>query len=434
MRYRDMVIEAAGLHAARQGDGQRLVQFSVRVLASPAGDMRPEEAVPVEYVEDDLQAAVQGLRLRTLARSEVEGLGRTLGLLLLPPAPAAGAPGVRELLIAALAQLGEGEGLRLRLRLPAELDALPWELALVERSGGGVALGFLALDPRVALVRYEELAVAAVSVAPAGRITIVAALASPAGLPPLRLDVERAAIEQALAGAAGLAVVFVQPATLDAVQQALPGAAIFHFAGHGLAQGAGALALEEGRLEAETLAVNLRSAGVRLALLGACDTGRREAGSPWGGIAATLVRAGLPAVVAYQMTIDDAAASAFSKHFYTALVSGMPIERAMAAGRIAAYNFSPAGREWATPVLYLRAADGQLFAGSADAGTRDEAAKTVNLVINERFGAIGASTVVGAKIGKVSMKGAHILNVNTSIAADSTGDDAQITGVEIGEI
>ncbi len=434
MQYHDMIIEAGDLRTVRRSTGGRLVQFSMRVLASPAGEMRPEEAVPVEYAENDVLDAVQRMRQRTLSPDELAGLGQTLGLLLLPPAPVAGASGVRELFVAARSQLSEQQGLRLRIRLPALLEPLPWELALVARTGQDAALGFLALDPQVAIVRHEELAAPAPAVQPEGQIELVAALASPPALPPLDLAVERAAIEQAVAGASGIAVQFVEPATRAAVEAALPGAEIFHFAGHSLAQNGGALALDDGRWEAGQLAQQLRLGKTRIALLGGCDTGQRDANLAWNGVAATLVRAEVPAVVAYQMTIDDGAAIVFSRQFYTALVAGMPIEYAVAAGRLAAYNREPTGREWATPVLYMRAAEGQLFGGNADAATRADAAKTVQVTIEQRFEQIGDSTIVGARIGKVSMSGAQVVNIHTILQAGSTGDDAHITGVEIGEI
>ena len=85
---------------------------------------------------------------------------------------------------------------------------------------------------------------------------------------------------------------------------------------------------------------------------------------------APLVKAGIPAVVANQFEIHDKSAIAFSQQFYRALVGGLPIERAVTAGRIAAYNANKEGRDWGVPVLYLRAGDGQLFAGADDPAER----------------------------------------------------------------
>jgi hypothetical protein len=106
MHYDDMVIEAANATLERTPEKQRIGRFTVRVLGSPAGEMRPEEAVPISYDDKQLQLALQQLEGRTLDRAALIAFGRTLALLLLPP-PQDGAPtGVRELLAASLAQIG----------------------------------------------------------------------------------------------------------------------------------------------------------------------------------------------------------------------------------------------------------------------------------------------------------------------------------------
>jgi CHAT domain-containing protein len=151
------------------------------------------------------------------------------------------------------------------------------------------------------------------------------------------------------------------------LQPMLPGTGVFHFAGHGdftrqmgansgTYTGVGSLAFENGLVDAKQMGISLRGQGVRLAVLAGCNTGRRDGISVWSGIAPALVKAELPAVVANQYTILDKCAVAFSHQFYQALAGGLPIERAVSAGRIAAYNADKAGRDWGVPVLYLRAA------------------------------------------------------------------------------
>src|SRR5262245_3124040 len=153
MQYTDMIVEASDVQQVRAPDKRRLVQFKVRVLSSPAGEMRPEEGVPVEYDDKQLQASIQQLETRALDRSGLIALGRALALALLPPKPAGAASGVRELFAASLDLVGQDAGLRLRLRLPPLLAALPWEYLYVDRAAGGDGMdGFIALDPRVAIV------------------------------------------------------------------------------------------------------------------------------------------------------------------------------------------------------------------------------------------------------------------------------------------
>src|SRR5437763_8779823 len=120
---------------------------------------------------------------------------------------------------------------------------------------------------------------------------------------------------------------------------------VFHFSGHGefpksLAGGDAALIFADDQNQAfpvssERLAGMLRGKGVRLAVLGACETGRREGRNVWSGVASSLLRAGIPAVVAMQFTIDDKLAAAFSAAFYRSLTAGLTVDEAVAAGRSA---------------------------------------------------------------------------------------------------
>ncbi len=74
--------------------------------------------------------------------------------------------------------------------------------------------------------------------------------------------------------------------------------------------------------------MNLRGCGVQLAL-GACQTGRRDEQTVWSGVVAALMQAGIPATVAMQYTIWDDSAMAFSRHFYQALLAGLPLDQAV---------------------------------------------------------------------------------------------------------
>jgi hypothetical protein len=433
VHYDDMVIEAANATLERTPEKQRIGRFTVRVLGSPAGEMRPEEAVPISYDDKLLQLALQRLEGRTLDRAALIAFGRTLALLLLPP-PQGGAPtGVRELLAASLAQVGPEGGLRVRLRLPPLLAALPWEYVYLERTGGDGMDGFLALDPRVAIVRHEALATPNSLPLTSGPLKVVAALASAEGLPPLDLSKEESDLKQVLDGQAGIAPVYLEDATLDEVQAAIAGAAIFHFAGHGVFNrqmgdmpgtytGVGSLALYDQAVDAERLGINLQGNGVRLAVLGGCETGRRDGVNVWSGIAPALVKQQIPAVLANQLPIKDVCAIAFSKHFYGALVGGLPIERAVSAGRIAVYNADRDGRDWGVPVLYLRDADGQLFGGATDAGVRAQAAAAAKAVIDVRVSEVAAGgAVLGAKAGRITKGTLEVTVTAGNVAGSVTG-------------
>jgi hypothetical protein len=434
MPYQDMIIEAASATLERTPDKQRVGRFSVRVLGSPAGEMRPEDAVPSSYDDKQIQLSLQQLETRALDKAGLIALGRALALLLLPPKQEGAAAGVRELLAASLDHVGPDDGVRLRLRLPPQLAALPWEYMYVDRAGGGDGMdGFLALDPRVAIVRHEALPTPDSLPLTSGPLKVVAALASAEGLPQLDLSKEEGDLKAAFDGQPTIQPVFLEDATLEEIQQAIAGTEVFHFAGHGVFSrqmgdlpgtytGTGKLALYDQAVDAEQLGINLRGDGVRQAVLGGCETGRRDGVNVWSGIAPALVKQQIPAVIANQLPIKDACAIAFSKLFYGALVGGLPIERAVAAGRIAAYNADKDGRDWGVPVLYLRDADGQLFGGAADSGVRAQAAAQAKVVIEQHVSEVAAGAVlVGAAIKQITSGMLSVTQVLGTVAGDVTG-------------
>ena len=385
MHYSTMEVELTG--SLISNGGTRTGSYQVRVLHSPAGEMTTAQAIPIEYDDKQLQFSLDQLEQRALETDGLIKLGRTLAGIMLPTGGGGDDRiGVRELFARSLDKIPADTGLRLMLRLPHELSVIPWEYMFVERAGGVGADGFLALDPRIAIVRYESLTAPVNPTLLTGDIKVVTAIAAPDDLAPLDLDLEQRVLNEGLKGLH----LDVQPcpaATLAKLQPLLPGAGIFHFAGHGdFAQhigprpgtytGNGFLAFQDQRVEAEQLAINLHGQGIRLAVLAACQTARRDGYTIWSGIAPALIKADIPAVVANQYNIKDTTAIAFSQQFYQALAGGLPIERAVTAGRISAYNQDKTGRDWGVPVLYLRAADGTLFEGATDKTAREQARKT----------------------------------------------------------
>jgi hypothetical protein len=63
-----------------------------------------------------------------------------------------------------------------------------------------------------------------------------------------------------------------------------------------------------------------------------------------------------------QYEISDQAAIQFSARFYTALARGLPVDAAVAGARIGMSLATRGSAEWGTPVLYMQAPDGHLFA------------------------------------------------------------------------
>jgi acylphosphatase len=100
---------------------------------------------------------------------------------------------------------------------------------------------------------------------------------------------------------------------------------------------------------------------LRLVVLNACEGARSDVHDPFSGTAQTLVRHGIPAVLAMQFEITDDAAINFTSGFYSSVAVGDPIDAALTYTRLRLFALQDDGVEWATPVLYLRATDGRIF-------------------------------------------------------------------------
>ncbi len=443
--YRDFVLAA---DVAERGLDGLVRTFDVRVFDSPAG-----EGAPVRReLPNDLGKALGRLDRRKLDVAGIIGLGEVLADLILPGGP-------REMLVESLGRLAAGEALRLRLRLPPELAGLPWEYLYIQRAHGEKdATGFLALDPRLSIVRHEALAIAAeVDAGPRPR-RLVAALASPSaeGWAPLDLGKERSVIEAATAGVPDLTVNVLPDATAEGVLDTLAaGADLFHFAGHGVfaqtglgarpgaATGQGSLVLMNAAggpapMAADQLAVNLRGRGVQVVVLGACETAKRDEEHVWSGVAAALMQAGIPAVVAMQFRVWDDAAIAFARALYRALAAGLSLDEAVSLGRLQVFNLvhprqDGFWREWGVPVLYLRAGGALTLATIADPAKRAAAAAEARVVAELRVREIGPGAVyIGVEAGALAAGSIQALLAADRIAGDATLVDADsITGGDV---
>lgn len=280
-----------------------------------------------------------------------------------------------ELRVALATSLDQAEsrdaGLRVRLRLAdaPELADLPWEY-LYNRN----ARRFLALSEWTPVVRYLEFPgrVRPLAVQPPLRILVL--IASPTDFPQLDTTAEWEKLREALGDleSAGRVLVDLAPSgTLADLQRRLRrnDYHAFHYIGHGGYDPQvddGVLVLEgpNGRgqqVSGQDLGVLLHDhRTLRLAVLNSCEGARGGRTDPYSGTAQSLVRQGVPAVVAMQFEITDAAAITLARSFYEAVADGYPLDAAMAEARKAVRN-QPNPVEWGTPVLYLRAPDGRIF-------------------------------------------------------------------------
>ena len=127
-------------------------------------------------------------------------------------------------------------------------------------------------------------------------------------------------------------------ATLSAIRIALPGASVFHFAGHSLATPERTGLLLEGgdgqanaaRLIDATVVRQLHPQSLQLAMLSACSTASGSGGSSgFDSVTDALLRTGVPHVVASRWAVDSAETRGFVKEFYRNALSGQTVSDAI---------------------------------------------------------------------------------------------------------
>jgi len=288
----------------------------------------------------------------------------------------------------------QGKSLRIKLRIvDPTLACIPWELLYDPRFGE-----FIALSHETPIVRYTEVAQPIRPLTVTLPLRILGMAVDPTGQ--LNLEAEKRAVETSLKTLVDKGVVelaWLGGDTWRDIQRALrPGKGpwhVFHFIGHGgfertvaasgqdgerhlklvnsppsvLTGGEGHLLLAGDDGAEQTLAASelgrllAGHASLRLVVLNACHGATSAPLDLFSGIAATLIRRGVPAVIAMQAAILDAAGVELGRTFYEALADGLPIEGALTEARIAVSMAQRDRLDWAAPVLYLRSQDGVLF-------------------------------------------------------------------------
>ncbi|MBN1580067.1 MAG: CHAT domain-containing protein [Anaerolineae bacterium] len=339
--------------------------FSVAVLHSPSGQARATMRLPFDVSAMDAQLAA----IESALANDVGQVARQFGTQLFDTLIRGDVRTVYDL--SRQAVLARGEGLRIKLRINApELIALPWEFLYDPRQAE-----FVALSRHTPLVRYVELPIpeSVLSVRPPLRI--LGMVAAPSDVGQLDVEREKTRLEQAMGALQAQGQVelhWVEGQTWRDLQTAMQQGPwhVFHFVGHafpgtGGSEGALLLADEDGfsaPLGASQLALLLSDHHtLRLVLLNACEGARAQEQSQFSSLAAALVQRGLPAVLAMQYPISDAAAVEFTASFYGALAANLPIDASVSEARKALSLAQPQSIEWGTPVLSMRAPDGVLW-------------------------------------------------------------------------
>jgi hypothetical protein len=374
-------------------------QYRIRLIGSPSGE--EQDTFPPPFTDAELETLAIRLegargRVRQLDSPQLE-LAKEMGGRLYQ---AAMTPAIRMAFRRAIDDTRRrgGAGIRVRLRLDEvpELAILPWEFLF---NPDLRIRQFLALGVETPLVRYLTLPeqIRPLRVSPPLRILVVVASPADDRYPELDVELEWQRLrEEALRERVedgSISLTRARSGKLTAFQQELleRDYHVLHFIGHGRFDKShqdGLLAFEGERgganeVSAERIGTMLHNQrSLRLAVINACEGARASTADPYVGMAQTLVRMGVPAVVAMQYEISDRAAITFARHFYWHVARGSPVDTAITQARVAIYT-GVSEVEWATPVLYMRSPDGKIFDVSS-ASVRIAPPQAVNNVVASR--------------------------------------------------
>ena len=366
-------------------------KLEVRVLGSPFD--RPREPFAPPYDLDGLTARLEALdslllkrntpKIASQRRNLATDIGRELYEALLPGN--VGKTFARCVSAVEATRENRDVGLRIRIsfgeanRYLPEIVGLPWELLCDPES-----LQFPGSEPQSPIVRYLDISkrVRPLQISPP--LKVLAILSSPKStdelrLSPIDIPKHKEILRRAMRNQKWLKMHFLKHASLTELRETLglhrdqkrPFHAL-HFLGHGEFDdsGEGILYFEGSNREPEpvsgrSLAKQLAGFDeLRLAVLATCVGARmmRRAGQhPFTGAASALIARGLPAVVAMQFSITEAAATQFTSCFYDKIAAGRPVDVAVTEGRLKMATHGADSFEWACPVLFLRTPDGQIL-------------------------------------------------------------------------
>jgi hypothetical protein len=344
--------------------------YRARVLSSPAGNETADLQQPIS--EEQFQSFLFRVgRPRRLTRrvgpsvsEETKRFGADLLNFLLPDRLRTCFERSR------FEAAGRQHGLRLQIRLTdvPELCDLPWEFLYHDEAG------FVALSAQTPIVRFLEIRQPVSPLALRHPLRILVLISGPRDLPRLDTDREWTKLHDAVSDLETKGLVRIERLDVPRLSRLnrrlrMEQFHVLHFIGHGdfdEAKGSGELFFEDdqGRaapVSAEQLATALRDhPSVRLVILNACEGARASRTDPFAGTAQTLIRTGVPAVIAMQFEVTDDAAIAFSSELYASIALGDSVDRGLSEARKAIY-LDGNELEWATPVLYLRSPDSRLF-------------------------------------------------------------------------
>jgi hypothetical protein len=360
MSYQNFAVEVTALSNARY----RIA------IQSAVGEASAEVDAP--YTPDALASILKILaREQRISREEEARISREFGARLFEFLFRS-SPDLSNAYFASLREAMNSDGIRIRLSVEnaGALSTLPWEFLRDPTND------FLALSRRTPVIHYAKQLVSRPPAPIALPLRVLVMISAPADFPTLDVEGEWKRLQEATKPLRDNGLIELErldEATLIALQRKLRTGVfhVFHYIGHSdydAASQQGLLVFENERdnhkgqiITGAALSRELaEESTIRLVVLNSCHSASRPPADALTGIASGLVARGIAAVVAMQYAISDGAAKAFAEEFYRALSEMLPLEAAMSEARRAIAN-RVGNNEWATPVLYLRAADGVLF-------------------------------------------------------------------------
>jgi hypothetical protein len=320
---------------------------------------------------EDIQLALELIENRTATAELLKRLGRSLYGWLFPP------PIHTHLHQTEAVARAKQAKIRLRLCIESPgIARLPLEF--LYRETGGY---YLAVNPDTVLSRYLNLPL------PPGRVRrheerpphVLAIISDPTDQTRVNPEEWERVITDALAdplASGAITLKTVKRATRREIRSALLDRKpdIIQFFGHGIYQdGKGYVAMVDEdtgktwRLDDERFVGLFNGFDDHLGLisLATCESAQSDNPQGFVGLAPQLVQRGVPAVIAMQYTVYMRTAEVFLEDLYTAVAAGKPVDWAVQAARNAVLlQFGFGNREFATPVLYMRAKDGVVLSGS----------------------------------------------------------------------
>lgn len=262
--------------------------------------------------------------------------------------------------------------IRIRLNIEANaLASLPLEF-LYRRDHGH----FLAIDPHTALARYLHVDSPRKRVRlHDGPLHMLLIISSPTDQPRLNVEEWRDLFYETLEEPLKQNLLTLDCVTMSTYEEITLARLkrppnIVQFVGHGIYQeGTTSLALMQadgsswlldGNRFADMFLGDLDNLG--LFCLASCESAASDDPQEFLGVTPQLLQRGIPAVIAMQYRIKVTTARLFFRQLYQCVVNAKPIDYAVQQARNAiSVTQGRDNREFATPVLYMRAEDGAIF-------------------------------------------------------------------------